>query len=136
MSTLGKKVTSAVIMSAVVFSTVATGANGVSAAFTNLEAANKIANMNIIEDKSSNPASYRMADTIQRQEVLKVMMKLSDKTVSQEACESPFADIADSDWACKYAVAALAAGFIAENDNYRPADKVSKIEALKNGYES
>ena len=131
MSTLGKKITAAVITSAVVFSTVATGANGVNAAFTNVEAANKLANMNVIVDNSNNPASYRLADTIQRKEALKVMMKLSGNTVSEEACTSPFADIADADWACKYAVAALDAGFITKNENFRPTDKVSKAEALK-----
>jgi len=41
MSTFAKKVTSAVLTSAVVFSTVAAGANGVSAAFTNVDLCEK-----------------------------------------------------------------------------------------------
>jgi hypothetical protein len=131
MSTFAKKVTSAVLTSAVVLSTVAAGANGVSAAFTNLEAANKLANLNVIVDKSNNPASYRLGDTIQRQEALKIMMKLSGLNVSNGSCTSPFSDISNSSWACKYAVAATNAGFIARNKNFNPANKVSKIEALK-----
>jgi len=130
MSTFGKKVTSAVLTSAVVLTAIGSAA-GVQAAYTNLDAANKLANLGVVVDQSANPAAYRLADTVQRQEALKIMMKLSGQEVSQEACTSPFADIADSDWACKYAVAALNSGFIAANDNYRPADEVSKIEALK-----
>jgi len=62
---------------------------------------------------------------------LKVMIKLSGLETKLGNCESPFSDIADTDWACKYAVTALNAGFIAKNDNFRPDDKVSKVEALK-----
>ena len=131
MSTFAKKVTSAVLTSAIVLTTAGSTA-GVSAALMNdVDAANALAAAMVIEDKSSNPSAYRLNDTIQRKEALKVMIKLSDKVASEGSCTSPFADIADSDWACKYAVAALDAGFIAANDNFRPDDKVSKIEALK-----
>ncbi len=130
MSTFAKKVTSAVLAWAVVLTAVSTTA-GVSAAYDNLSAANKLSNLGIIVDQSTNPSAYRLADTIQRKEVLKIMMKLSGKDVSQGACTSPYSDISNSDWACKYAVAAQNAGFIAANTNYRPNDKVSKIEALK-----
>lgn len=131
MSTFAKKVTSAVLTSAIVLTTAGSTA-GVNAALMNqIDAANTLANQNVIVDQSTNPSAYRLADTIQRKEALKVMMKLSDKTVSQGACTSPFADIKDTDWACKYAVAALNAGFIAKNATFRPDDNVSKIEALK-----
>lgn len=130
MSTFAKKITSAVLTSAVVLTTAGSAA-GVQAAYTNLDAANKLANLGVIVDQSANPSAYRLADTIQRKEALKIMMKLSGQEVPQGACTSPFADIADTDWACKYAVAALKAGFIAPNANYRPDDEVSKIEALK-----
>ena len=130
MSTFGKKVTSAVLTSAVVLTAIGS-ATGVQAAYTNLDAANKLANLGVVVDQSTNPSAYRLADTVQRQEALKIMMKLSGKEVSQGACTSPFADIADSDWACKYAVAALNNGFIAANPNFNPTDEVSKIEALK-----
>jgi hypothetical protein len=130
MSNLVKKVTSAVLVSTVVLSTVGSVA-GVSAAFGQLDAANKLASLNVIVDNSTNPSAYRLADTVQRQEALKVMMKLSGLAVSEGACTSPFADIANTDWACKYAVAALEAGFISKNATFRPSDEVSKAEALK-----
>ncbi len=130
MSNLVKKVTSAMLTSAVVLSAVSSVA-WVNAAYTNLEAANKLANLGVIVDQSTNPSAYRLADSIQRKEALKIMMKLSGQTVSDGSCVSPFADIANTDWACKYAVAALNSGFIAPNTNYRPNDQVSKIEGLK-----
>ena len=131
MSTFAKKVTSAVLTSAIVLTTAGSTAGVSAALMSQIDAANTLATNGVIVDQSSNVSAYRLADTIQRKEALKVMMKLSDKTVSQGACTSPFSDIADSDWACKYAVAALDAGFIAGNAKFRPDDNVSKIEALK-----
>jgi len=131
MSTFAKKVTSAVLTSALVLTTAGSTAGVNAALMDNISAAQVLADNNVIVDQSTNPSAYRTADTIQRKEALKIMMNLSDKTVSQGACTSPFADIANSDWACKYAVAALNAGFIASNDNFRPDDNVSNIEALK-----
>jgi len=73
-----KKVTSAVAGLAIVFSIVSPIA-GVSAAYTSLEAANKLATLGVIVDQSSNPVDYRLGDTITRREMLKVMANLSGK---------------------------------------------------------
>lgn len=124
-----KKVTSAVAALSIVFSIVSPIV-GVSAAYTSLEAANKLATLGVIVDNSSNPGDYRLGDTITRREMLKVMMKLSTVTVD-ETCEGKFADLPSSDWGCKYAESALSNGMIAANANFRPNDIVSKIEALK-----
>ncbi|MDQ7009451.1 MAG: S-layer homology domain-containing protein [Candidatus Gracilibacteria bacterium] len=131
MSTFVKKVTSAVLVSALVLTTAGSTAGVNAALMSNTNAANILAENNVIVDYSTNPSAYRTADTIQRKEALKVMIKLSDKVASEGSCTSPFSDIADSDWACKYAVVALEAGFIAANDTFRPDDNVSNIEALK-----
>ena len=80
MSTFGKKVTSAVLTSAVVLTAIGS-ATGVQAAYTNLDAANKLAGLGVVVDQSTNPSAYRLADTVQRQEALKIMMKLSGKEV-------------------------------------------------------
>ena len=124
-----KKVTSAVAGLAIVFSIVSPIA-GVSAAYTSLEAANKLATLGVIVDQSSNPSDYRLGDTITRREMLKVMAGLSGVSVS-DTCTGEFADLSSSDWGCKYAEAALANGMIAANTNFRPDDNVSKIEGLK-----
>ena len=124
-----KKVTSAVAGLAIVFSIVSPIA-GVSAAYTSLEAANKLATLGVIVDQSSNPVDYRLGDTITRREMLKVAANLSGVTVT-DTCSGSFADLSSSDWGCKYAEALLANGMIAANTNYRPDDLVSKAEGLK-----
>ena len=124
-----KKVTSAVAGLAIVFSIVSPIA-GVSAAYTSLEAANKLATLGVIVDQSSNPVDYRLGDTITRREMLKVMANLSGVTVT-DTCNGDFADLSSSDWGCKYAEAALANGMIAANATFRPDDNVSKSEGLK-----
>jgi hypothetical protein len=129
MSKIVKKVTSAVALSAIAFSIVGS-ASGVNAAYTGLDAANKLATMGVIVDQSTNASNYRLGDTITRKELAKVVAKLGNVTVS-EACEGKFADLKSTDWGCKYAEALLAAGYVAPNANFRGNDEVSKAEALK-----
>ena len=128
MSNLFKKVTAGVAASAVVFSVVAPVA-GVSANAGALEAANRLAALGVIEMRDS-AAGYRLDASISRREMLKVMMNLSSVEVT-ETCEGKFADLPASDWGCKYAEAALKAGFIAANPRFRPNDNVTEAEALK-----
>ncbi|MCH8518617.1 S-layer homology domain-containing protein [Candidatus Gracilibacteria bacterium] len=134
MSTFAKKATSAVAALSIVFSIVAPAA-GVSASFTSLEAANKLAEMGVIVDQSANPADYRLGDTISRREATKVMI-LSSDLMLDESCTGQFADLSASDWGCKYAETALAAGMVAANPNFRPDANISKIEALKMAFQA
>ena len=129
MSTFVQKVTSAVAGLAIAFSVVAPTA-GVSAAYTSVEAANKLSTLGVIVDQSANPADYRLGDNLPRKEATKVMMNLSSVSVVDN-CTGSFADLTSADWACKYAETALANGMVAGNANFRPDDLVSKIEALK-----
>ncbi|MDD3303253.1 MAG: hypothetical protein PHN31_06880, partial [Candidatus Gracilibacteria bacterium] len=129
MSNLFKKVTSASMALLIVFSIVRPFA-GVMAAYSTLEAANKLASLGVIVDNSANPANYRLGDSITRAEMAKITMKLSDETVS-DVCEGKFSDLTSDNWACKYAEAGLAKGFFAANATFRPMDVVTKIEALK-----
>lgn len=73
--------------------------------------------------------AYRLADTITRKEVMKVVMKLSERTVKDE-CRWEFSDVSN-DWGCKYIEAALDAWYIAANDTFRPDDNITKTEAMK-----
>jgi len=57
-------------------------------------------------------------------------MNLTEFQVWKE-CRWDFLDLPSSDWGCKYAEEALDRGFIAENDNFRPDDYVTEVEALK-----
>lgn len=93
-------------------------------------AANKLAELWIIVDMSTNPVLYELNKSITRREMLKVMMNLS-KIEVWDNCTGKFADLTSFDWWCKYAETALNYGFIAPNELFRPDDNVSKIEALK-----
>ncbi len=96
----------------------------------NVESANFLAGKRVINDNSSNPFNYNLDFNITRREMLKVLMKLSEKNVP-ETCSWSFSDLSSQDWGCKYAEAALANGYIAANSTFRPNDLVTQIEALK-----
>lgn len=96
----------------------------------NVESANFIAQKGVINDNSLNPYDYKLDFKITRREMLKVMMKLSWKTV-EDTCNQSFSDVLTSDWGCKYAEAALKYWYIAKNPTFRPWDNVTQIEALK-----
>ncbi|MDD4151377.1 MAG: S-layer homology domain-containing protein [Candidatus Gracilibacteria bacterium] len=124
-NSLLKKVTAAVALTAIVSSTIGS-VSSTYASSAELEAAAKLADAGVITTASD----YRLGDTITRREMLKVMMNLSDSTVENK-CEGKFTDLPATDWGCKYAEAALAAGYIAANSKFRPNDNVSKAEAIK-----
>ncbi len=130
MSTFVQKVTSAVAGLAIAFSVVSPIA-GVSAAYSSVQAADKLATLDVIVDQSANPADYRLGDNLPRKEATKVMMNLSTDIDVVDNCTGEFSDLTSADWACKYAETALANGMVAANANFRPDDLVSKIEALK-----
>ena len=88
-----------------------------------------LADMGVIEKKGSL-FSYNLDNDITRREMLKVMMNISWKNVT-DTCEWKFNDLDSDDWGCKYAESALANSFIAANASFRPDDKVSQAEALK-----
>lgn len=62
--------------------------------------------------------------------MLKLIISMSDIT-PDVYCNMYFRDIALYDWGCKYVEAGLRAGFISENEYFRPDDPVNAIEALK-----
>ena len=96
----------------------------------NVESANFIAAKWVINDNSSSVLNYNLDYNITRREMLKVMMNLSGKTVT-DTCTGKFSDMNGSDWGCKYAEAALENWYIAANTTFRPNDNVTQIESLK-----
>lgn len=95
-----------------------------------LNSANNLANLWIIEDKSSNPSLYRLWDSITRREMLKIAMKISWEDVWNE-CLNNFKDVSSDDWWCKYTTKALKLWYIAANDYFRPDDNITQAESLK-----
>ena len=104
-NSLLKKVTSAVVLTALVASTVG-AVSSTYAATTEVEAANTLAGLGVIADNSSTVSNYRLGDTITRREMLKVMVNLAGLTVENK-CEGKFTDLPSTDWGCKYAETAL-----------------------------
>ena len=72
---------------------------------------------------------YRLHETITRKEAMKIVMKLSGKTIT-DTCRWVFSDV-PADWWCKYIEAALDAWYIAANPTFRPDDNITKTEAMK-----
>lgn len=129
MSNLFKKVTSATMALLIVLSII-NPFSGVMAAYSTLDAANKLASLWVIVDWSSNPANYRLGDSITRWEMAKVTMNLAGWDV-QDTCANKYKDLSSAQWACKYAEAWLARGFFAANEYFRPNDSITKAESLK-----
>lgn len=97
---------------------------------TELEAANFLAEKEIIADKSQNPIDYRLEATITRQEVMKIIAKLSEETIL-ENCNGTFSDVDANGWGCKYIEWALWKWYITQNASFRPNDNITKTEAMK-----
>lgn len=73
---------------------------------------------------------FRLKDSITRQEVMKIIAKLSWDEITSN-CNGIFSDVATDGWGCKYIEWALSKWHIATNDTFRPEDKITKTEAMK-----
>lgn len=80
-----------IIISVVLISFSTLGAMG----YTNsdVQTANFLANKSVIVDNSANETAYRLDDTITRREMLKIMMKLSEKKVEEVCNSASFSDM-------------------------------------------
>lgn len=131
MSTLLKKVTSAMTVGAVIASTL--GTSIVAAASGFLPYAEALADAKVIS-KQSTEAGYRLADNALRQEVAAMMMALNKATYADNfACANKFTDVSatkPNSWICKVVETALSKGLISANEKFRPEDKITRAEAL------
>ncbi len=100
----------------------------VSAAKSQLESAKALAGQGVIKQGLTS-ADFGLSNTITRKEIMKIVLNLSGKNVS-DTCNGDFEDVAN-DWGCKYIEAGLRNGFIAANASFRPNDSISKAEAMK-----
>lgn len=111
--------------------------------YTAQAAADKLAASGFIVDQSANPAAYRLADNLLRQEAVGTAAKIRGVlNVSIEAyvCTNHFSDVNASTgyiaslgkgWVCRAAELAANAGITnAANATFRPADKLTRFEAL------
>ena len=99
--------------------------------YTSLEAANILAANAIIVDHSSNPSAYQLTWNVTKKEMVKFIMKISWRAIPSSCSNSPFDDIASSDWVCKYVQDAVNAWYINAGGNFLPDSNTDKITALK-----
>jgi len=127
---LFRKIVASVALFTLVASMVTTG---VSAAGTDLTAANKLAQAGIINDNSANPADYNLGNNVLRQEIAKVAANIAGLTPNA-TCSNKFSDVSattPNTWACGYVEALLDAGLVSANAKFNPESNISKSEALK-----
>lgn len=104
---------------------------------TDVEVANSLADAGIIVNQSSNPVNYRLDDSITRQEVIGMTLKLQGIALpSNYTCKGYFTDAifasssADA-WVCRAVELAADRGLITRDSaTTRPRDKITKAEAL------
>lgn len=93
------------------------------------KAAEFLASKGYINTKNLNPDDYNLSWNISRREFIKIIMKASEKKVTDK-CERIFQD-SPKDWGCNYIESALENNFIAENLFFRPEAPVSELETIK-----
>jgi len=103
--------------------------------YTAQAAADKLAASEFIVDQSANPAAYRLADNLLRQEAVGTAANVRGVltgTPSSYVCQNKFSDVtAASGWVCRAAELAAAAGITnAANATFRPKDNLTRFEAL------
>lgn len=92
-------------------------------------AANFLADKWFINNNIWSEELYKLSSTITRKEMMKIVMNISWREVS-DSCKWDFSDVLN-DWGCKYIESALSEWFIAPNEKFRPNDTLTKSEALK-----
>ena len=103
--------------------------------YTAQAAADKLAASNYIVNQSGNPAAYRLADNLLRQEALGVTATIRGVLtvpLDQYVCQNKFSDVsAASGWVCRTAELSANAGLTnAANATFRPKANLSRFEAL------
>lgn len=103
--------------------------------YTAQAAADKLAASGFIVDQSANPAAYRLADNLLRQEAVGTaanVLGILTTPLSSYVCKGQFSDVkASSGWVCRAAELAAAAGLTnAANATFRPTANLSRFEAL------
>lgn len=99
--------------------------------------ANGLADANIIVDQRTNPDKYRLDDSISRQEVIGMTLKLKNVALPNNyTCKGYFTDATFSkshpdSWVCRAVELAADRGLITrDNAKTRPSDTITKAEAL------
>lgn len=97
-----------------------------------LEAANDLAEREVIRDNSGNPSAYNLDSNVLRQEIALISRRVSGLG-ENSGCKNIFWDVTantPNTWACKNIEALVDYNLISANPNFRPEDSITKSEAL------
>lgn len=85
-----------------------------------------------IVTKQTSPTGYRLDDTILRQEVIGMALKIKGVTLPEDyKCKKYFADATNNNWVCRAVELAADNGIITRSNTYaNPTKLVTKSEAL------
>lgn len=87
-------------------------------------------NQEMVDAIENGTKWFRLWDSITRQEVMKIVAKLSGDEISN-TCSWEFSDVDKSGWGCKYIEWALGKWYITYAKTFRPEDNITKSEAMK-----
>ncbi|MFK7780531.1 MAG: S-layer homology domain-containing protein [Candidatus Gracilibacteria bacterium] len=97
-----------------------------------LDAANSLAEQEIINNHINDPENYNLNDNVLRQEIAAVARGVA-KLEKKDKCDNIFSDLSDTKpntWACRNVEVLVDNNLISRNDTFRPEDKITKSEAI------
>ncbi|MDD3145219.1 MAG: S-layer homology domain-containing protein [Candidatus Gracilibacteria bacterium] len=127
---LFKKTTAAIALVTLVSGIFSTGVSAYST--SEVEAANALAEANIIVNHSSNSAAYNLDQNVLRQEIAAVARGIAglDKETTYAPVFSDVTETTPNTWAWSSVNALANAGLVAKNAEFRPEANISKAEAV------
>lgn len=97
-----------------------------------LEAANSLAEKNIINDHKNDPENYNLNDYVLRQEIAAVSRWVA-WLPKKSKCDNIFDDLSSTNpnwWACVNVEVLVDNDLISRNDMFRPEDNITKAETI------
>lgn len=97
-----------------------------------LNAANSLAEQEIINDKSATPDDYNLDDYVLRQEIAAVSRWVA-WLEKKDSCDNIFTDLSSTNpnsWACVNVEPLVDNDLISSNDTFRPEDNITKAESI------
>ncbi len=95
-----------------------------------IDSANHLAKLNIIDNYSNDLSKYRLWENITRREITKIIVNIWNISLNN-LCNWTFLDVKSNDWWCKYIEASLREWYISKSNYFRPDDYIKKAELLK-----
>lgn len=99
---------------------------------TELDAANSLAEQNIINNHEMDPENYNLIDNVLRQEIAAVARWVA-KLEKKDKCDNIFKDLSATNpntWACRNVEVLVDNDLISKNENFNPEKNITKSETI------